>query len=506
MVPMKLNAYLLGSTLVAAVAGFLFGFDTVVISGANKMLTIHFDLTPFKLGLTVASALVGTVFGSLAAGKPAEWLGRKPVLGFLAVLYVASALGCGFAPSWAVLLTFRFIGGLAIGGASVVAPLYIAEISPPHIRGRLVAVNQLNIVIGLVVAYISNYIIGICLPNDPFVWRWMLGIVAIPSAIFFLLVLPIPESPRWLAKRHRREEALAVLRKLGNEDAEGLLKDITESLHEETVAADEPFFRPKYLRPILLAFMVATFNQFSGINSILYYSNNIFAMAAGEKVEKQKEPNANTSAEARPKSEAELLAAERELLEKDASKTRSESFQSIVIGVTNLIFTVIGMSIIDHFGRRKLLLVGAAGLTVCLSVTAAAFFMNDHVARQVSQHVLSEGEAAAKQLLIGKFVLGGLIGFIAFFAFSSGAVIWVFIAEIFPNRVRARGQALGSFTHWFWCMLLNLGFPAIAGYSTGAPFLFFAAMMALQWVLVWKYLPETKRVSLEDMQRHLGID
>jgi MFS family permease len=503
---MKLNAYLLGSTLVAAVAGFLFGFDTVVISGANKMLTAHFDLTDFMLGVTVASALVGTVVGSLAAGKPAEWLGRKPVLAFLAVLYVASALGCGFSWSWGVLLVFRFVGGLAIGGASVVAPLYIAEISPPHIRGRLVAVNQLNIVIGLVVAYVSNYVINICLPNDPLVWRWMLGIVAAPSAAFFLLVLPIPESPRWLAKRHRREEALAVLRKLGNEDAEAVMKDITESLHEETVAADEPFFRRKYLRPILLAFMVATFNQLSGINAILYYSNNIFAMAAGEKVDEDKKADAKTGGLLQPRSEAERLDHERILLEKEAPKTRSESFQSIIIGLTNLIFTIIGMSVIDHFGRRKLLLVGAVGLTVCLSVTAAAFFMSDHIAKQVVSGLLPEVQAASQQLLIGKVVLGGLIGFIAFFAFSSGAVIWVFIAEIFPNRVRARGQALGSFTHWFWCTLLNLSFPSIAGYSKGAPFLFFAAMMALQWVLVWRFLPETKRVSLEDMQRHLGIE
>ncbi len=452
---MKLKLYLLGSTLVAAVAGFLFGFDTVVISGANKMLTARFHLTDFMLGVTVASALVGTVLGSLSAGKPAEWLGRKPILSCLAVLYIGSALGCGFAWSWAALLAFRFIGGLAIGGASVVAPLYIAEISPPQIRGRLVAVNQLNIVIGLVMAYVSNYIIGLLMPGDPSAWRWMLGVVAVPAAIFFLLVFPIPESPRWLAKRHHRNDALAVLRKLGNDDAEAVMKDITDSLHEETVAADEPFFQAKYLRPILLAFMVATFNQFSGINSILYYSNNIFSMAgAGE---------------------------------------TSESLQSIIIGLTNLIFTLVGMSVIDHFGRRKLLITGSAGLTVCLSITALAFWLSDRVS-QSYQH------------LVGWVVLGSLIGFIAFFAFSSGAVIWVFISEIFPNRVRARGQALGSFTHWFWCTLISLGFPSIARYSKGAPFLFYAVMMLLQLVLVWKFLPETKRVSLEEMQRHLGIE
>ena len=457
---MKLKLYLLGSALVAAVAGFLFGFDTVVISGTTEMLTSQFHLTKLMLGFTVASALVGTVVGSLVAGKPAEWLGRKPILLWLAVLYFVSALGCALAWDWAALLAFRFIGGLAIGGASVVAPLYITEISPPQIRGRLVAVNQLNIVGGLLVAYVSNYIIAQLMPDDPMAWRWMLGMVAAPAAVFLLLVQPIPESPRWLAKRHRRDEALAVLQKLGNENAAEVLREIVESLHEETVSADEPFFQRKYLRPILLAVMVASFNQLSGINAILYYSSHIFKLAGAEQ----------TSALA----------------------------QSIIIGLTNLIFTLVGMSVIDHFGRRKLLITGAAGLTVCLSATAWAFWMSDRIAAGVLDK--------SYETALGWTVLGSLIGFIAFFAFSSGAVIWVFISEIFPNRVRARGQALGSFTHWFWCALINFGFPSVAGYSKGAPFLFFAAMMLLQLVLVWKYLPETKRVSLEEMQRHLGIE
>jgi sugar porter (SP) family MFS transporter len=298
------------------------------------------------------------------------------------------------------------------------------------------------------------------MPHDPNVWRWMFGMVAVPAALFLLLVQPIPESPRWLTKRHRRDEALSVLRRLGNEDAAGVLQEIVESLHEETVAADEPFFQRKYLSPILLAFMVATFNQLSGINAILYYSKHIFAMAgAGQ-----------TSALA----------------------------QSVILGLTNLTFTLVGMSVIDHFGRRKLLLVGAAGLTACLSVTACAFWMSD---------CIDAGSLARSyELLVGWTVLGSLIGFIAFFAFSSGAVIWVFISEIFPNRVRARGQALGSCTHWVWCALLSLTFPYIADCSKGAPFIFFAAMMLLQFVLVWKFLPETKRVSLEAMQRHLGIE
>ncbi|MGO9109078.1 MAG: sugar porter family MFS transporter [Thermoguttaceae bacterium] len=458
---MKLNLYLLGSTLVAALAGFLFGFDTVVISGTTKMLETSFSLSPAELGFTVASALIGTVVGSLIAGKPAEWLGRKPVLMWLAVLYFVSAVGCGFAWDWYSLLIFRLVGGLAIGGASVVAPLYIAEISPPHARGRLVAVSQLNIVAGLLVAYVSNFVIVWVTAGDPACWRWMLGIVAVPAVFFFLLLLPIPESPRWLVKQHRRDEALTVLQRLGNEDAGGVLREIVDSLHEETVGVDEPFFRPKYSRPILLAFMVASFNQLAGINAVLYYSGQIFEMAG-------------------------------------AGQT-SALGQSIIIGLTNLVFTLLGMSMIDHFGRRKLLIIGAAGLAICQGAAAYAF----HMADQMASGALS----ASNQSLVGILVLGSLIGFIAFFAFSSGAVIWVFISEIFPNRVRARGQALGSFTHWAWCALINFSFPVIVAHvSRSAPFAFFSAMMVLQLVLVWRFLPETKGVSLEEMQRHLGIE
>jgi len=466
---MKLNWYLLGSTLVAAVGGFLFGFDTVVISGTTDALKTVFDLSPAELGFTVASALVGTVVGSLISGKPAEWLGRKPILMVLAVLYLITAIGCGLAWDWTSLLFFRFIGGLAIGGASVVSPMYIAEISPPHARGRLVAMSQWNIVAGLLVAEMSNYLIARGMTTvvggvevvDPNAWRWMLGIVAIPSALFLFLLLPIPESPRWLVKRHRRDEARKILEHLGNQDASAVLQEIVDSLHEETVGGDEPFFRRKYLRPILLAFMVASFNQLAGINAVLYYSADIFRMAGA----------GHTSALA----------------------------QSVIIGLTNLIFTMVGMACIDRFGRRVLLIIGGFGLTVCLGTVGYAF----HLAEQISQGVLEQ----SYQSIVGPLVLGSLIGFIAFFAFSLGAVIWVFIAEIFPNRVRARGQALGSFTHWFWCTLINFTFPVIVAHvSKSAPFVFFAAMMVLEIVLVWKYLPETKGVSLEEMQRHLGIE
>jgi len=466
---MKLNGYLLGSTLVAAVGGFLFGFDTVVISGTTEALKSVFHLSPVELGLTVASALVGTVVGSLISGRPAEWLGRKPVLMVLAVLYFVTAVGCGLAWDWYSLLFFRFIGGLAIGGASVVSPMYIAEISPPHARGRLVAMSQWNIVAGLLVAEMSNYLIARFTTSmvngaevvDPSAWRWMLGIVAVPAVLFLFLLLPIPESPRWLVKRHRREEALHVLEKLGNEDASGVLQEIVDSLHEETVGSDEAFFQLKYLRPILLAFMVASFNQLAGINAVLYYSADIFRMAGA----------AQTSALA----------------------------QSVIIGLTNLIFTMVGMACIDRFGRRVLLLIGGFGLAACLSAVGYAFYLSEQIA--------SGAISQSYQALVGPLVLGSLIGFIAFFAFSLGAVIWVFIAEIFPNRVRARGQALGSFTHWFWCTLINFTFPVIVAHvSRAAPFVFFAVMMVLELVLVWKYLPETKGVSLEEMQRHLGIE
>jgi len=442
----RLTGYLLGSTLVAALGGFLFGFDTAVISGTDKVLETVFGLTGNMLGFTVASAIIGTIVGSIVAGKPAERFGRKPVLLALAVLYFVSAIGCAMAWNWQTLLVFRFVGGLAIGGASVVSPMYIAEISPPAIRGRLVAMSQLNVVLGILVAYSSNYAINALTAGDASAWRWMLGVVSAPAALFFLLVLPIPESPRWLAKRQRRREALEVLRRLGNSDAPRLLGEIVESLHEETVGADEPFFRRKYTRPILLAVMVASFNQLAGINALIYYTNRIFRMAGAD--------------------DSKALAL------------------SVLIGLTNLIFTLIAMSVIDRFGRKRLLLVGAAGLAACLGTTAVAYYRG----------------------LGLPLVLGSLIGYIAFFAFSQGSVIWVFISEIFPNRVRARGQALGSFTHWFWCAVVSWTFPLVAARSAGDAFAFFAAMMVLQFVLVWRFLPETKGVSLEQIQRQLGIE
>jgi sugar porter (SP) family MFS transporter len=443
----QLRPQLVRSAAVAALGSFLFGFDTAVISGTTEALRLRFGLDSAQLGFTVASALLGTILGALAAGRPSERYGRRPVLRALAVLYLLSAAGCGLARGWTSLLVFRFIGGLAIGGSSVVAPMYIAEIAPAAMRGRLVALSQFNVVAGILAAYLSNYVIAAMIGGpESQAWRVMLGIAAVPAALFYVFVQRIPESPRWLVKQHRHEEATEVLRRVGSDDPDALVGEIAESLHEETVSADEPFFQRKYRRPILLAVMVASFNQLAGINALIYYTPDIFKMAGAGR--------------------------------------SGALVQSVVIGFTNLVFTVIAMTVIDRFGRKRLLLVGAAGLALCLGLVAYAFH------RGVG----------------GTLVLACLIGYIAFFAFSQGSVIWVYLSEIFPNRVRARGQALGSFTHWFWAALVSWTFPIIAEASGASAFAFFAAMMVLQFVLVWMFLPETKGVSLERIQRTLGIE
>ena len=442
-----LNPQLLRSAGVAALGSFLFGFDTAIISGATEALRLHYDLSSQLLGLTVASALLGTILGSLGVGPPLERYGRRPVLRGLALIYVVSALGCGLAWNWTALLAFRFLGGLAIGGSSVAAPMYIAEIAPAAVRGRLVALSQLNIVIGILVAYLSNSLVELTLGGpESGAWRVMLGVPAVPAVLFYLFALGIPESPRGLIAQRRQAEAEAVLIRVGTEDPSAVAAEIVESLRSETVAADEPFFTRKYRRPILLALMVATFNQVSGINALIYYTADIFAMAGA----------ARTSA----------------------------LWQSVTIGVTNLVFTLLAMTVIDRVGRKRLLLVGSLGLAACLFVAAYAF----------------------ENKIGGGLLLGSLIGYIAFFAFSQGAVIWVYLAEIFPNRVRARGQALGSFTHWFWAAAVSWSFPVVAEASGGLAFAFFGAMMLLQFVMVWVFLPETKGVSLEAIQRQLGIE
>ena len=441
---MKLNASLLRSTIVAALGGLLFGFDTAVIAGTTSALTDLYHLSPTALGVTVSSALLGTIIGAMTAGYPGDKYGRRDSLRIMAVFYVISALGCAFAASWGMLVVFRVIGGLAIGGSSVLGPMYIAEIAPAKFRGRLVGFFQFNVVFGILLAYFSNYVVGL-FNLGATEWRWKLGVAAIPAVGFLLMLFGIPRSPRWLVKQRRVDEARDVLKLIGEENYEQELKDIVESIDADHVSADEPFFSRKYRLPIFLAVTIGLFNQLAGINAILYYLNAIFADAGFNKV--------------------------------------SADLQAVAIGFTNLVFTMIAMTLIDRVGRKKLLLIGSVGTALCLAGVAAVFLAHEH-----------------KELLVWL-----LVGYIAFFAFSQGAVIWVYIGEVFPNRVRAKGQSLGSFSHWFMNGVISLVFPVMAAKSGGYPFVFFAAMMVLQFVVVLLFYPETKGLSLEELQKKLGI-
>src|SRR5437868_11368683 len=441
---MKLNPSLVKSTIVAALGGLLFGFDTAVISGTTAALTQNYQLSPKLLGITVASALWGTVIGSLLAGFPGEWIGRRDSLRVMAILYLISGLGCAAAWSWPSLVGFRFLGGLGIGGSSVLGPMYIAEIAPARLRGRLVGFFQFNVVLGILLAYFSNYLIGLRHLGAS-EWRWELGITALPAAMFFIMLFTIPRSPRWLAKKGRVEEARAVLQLTGDENYEHDLQEIVASISIEQKQADEKLFTRKYAFPIFLAVSIGMFNQLSGINAILYYLNDIFGHAGFSKV--------------------------------------SGNLQAVAIGATNLLFTLIAMSVIDRIGRKKLLLIGSVGTAICLAGVAAIFFAHQHE----------------------KLLVWLLIGFIASFAFSQGAVIWIYLAEVFPNSVRAKGQSLGSFSHWFMNGLISGIFPLMAASSGAYPFVFFSAMMALQFFVVLFIYPETKGVTLEAMQKKMGI-
>jgi sugar porter (SP) family MFS transporter len=441
---MKLDSHVVRSTVVAALGGLLFGFDTAVIAGTTRALTDTFHLSERALGFTVASALCGTIVGALFAGILGDRKGRRGALQLMGVLYFISAIGCAFSWDWYSLVAFRFIGGLGIGGSSVLGPMYIAEISPARSRGRLVGFFQFNIVFGILVAYFSNYLIGLAGFGD-LEWRWKLGVAAVPAVVFFVMLIGIPQSPRWLVKKGRVEEARVVLRNIGEENYEQELGEIVESIDATHSLGNEPLFIAKYRLPILLAILIGMFNQLSGINAILYYLNDIFARAGFDKV--------------------------------------SSDLQAVAIGATNLLATILAMSVIDRLGRKQMLLIGSVGTALCLAGVAAIFFTHRH-----------------EELLVWL-----LVGFIGFFAFSQGAVIWVYLSEIFPNRVRAKGQSLGSFTHWFMNALIAWTFPQIAKSSGAAPFMLFSAMMALQFFVVLFVFPETKGLSLEQMQKKLGI-
>jgi sugar porter (SP) family MFS transporter len=431
------------ATLTGALGGLLFGFDTVVISGAIDALVKLYNLSPQGKGWTVAIALIGTVIGSFGAGVTGQKLGGRETLRITAVLYVVSAIGSALAWNWPSLMAFRFIGGLGIGASSVLGPVYIAELAPAKWRGRLVGAFQFNVVFGILVAYTSNYLIRL-LHLGAAEWRWQVGIAALPAFVFLVLLFGIPRSPRWSASKDRNDEALAVLKLMGEPDPEAELADIRSALAEEHTSAHEPVFRWKYRYPLFLAITIGAFNQLAGINAILYYLPSIFASAGFSQI--------------------------------------SGDQQAIAIGFTNLIFTMVGMSVIDKLGRKTLLLIGAMGTASCLGAVSWLFRSHSHPGA-----------------LVWLFVT-----YIAFFALSQGAVIWVYIGEVFPNHVRSKGQGVGNASHWIMNTLIALEFPVlVVSLGRSAPFTFFAVMTAIQFLVVLFVYPETKGQTLEELQRRL---
>jgi len=441
-----MNARIFFWSLTSALAGFLFGFDTVVISGAEKTIQSLWGLSDNLHGIAMASALYGTVVGSLIGGWPADRFGRKATLLWIGVLYLVGAAGSGLASNVWVFIAARVIGGLGIGISTVVAPMYISEIAPPKHRGRLAGMFQFNIVFGILIAFVSNALLAGIGANA---WRWMLGVAAFPSLLYAVFCFGLPESPRWLlSKKGDREAALDVLCKAQPDvSRDEIAREADEIAAASTVQASSGQFWTKRLRkPILLAFLIAFFNQLSGINAILYFAPRIFELTGLAK-------------------SAALL-------------------QSVGIGITNLIFTFVGLWLIDRLGRRTLLYIGSFGYITSLGLVAWAFF---------TQHYA--------------IVPACIFAFIASHAIGQGAVIWVFISEIFPNRHRAEGQTLGSFTHWIFAALLTTFFPKmVAVFPPGYVFSFFTVMMVLQLIWVQTMVPETKGVPLEQIQHQLGIE
>ncbi len=428
-------------SLTVALGGFLFGFDTAVISGAEKSIQQYWQLNSFQHGLTISIALIGTIIGAMFGSIPSDAIGRKQTLFFVAIFYLVASVGTALSQSWYLFLFFRFLGGLGVGASSVTAPIYISEISPADSRGRLVALFQFNVVFGILISYFSNYLIGASTETS---WRCMLGVQAFPSIAFLILIRLVPETPRWL-----------ILKKGDFETAKKTLQIINPNTYEQDFAAimaghehnaekhvKERLFQKKYNFPIMLAVFFAIFNQVSGINAIIYYAPRIFEMTGlGES---------------------------------------SSLLSTAGIGLVNFVFTLLAIRFIDKVGRRTLMFIGSFGLILSLSLVSWAFFREDFG---------------------GYTIIISLLLFMAFFAFSQGAVIWVFISEIFPNQVRAKGQTLGSVTHWIMAATIAFIFPTLTEkLGGGTTFLFFAVMMVLQLLFVWKIMPETKGQSLEQIE------
>ncbi|MGJ1387065.1 sugar porter family MFS transporter [Sphingobacterium spiritivorum] len=434
-------------SFVVALGGFLFGFDTAVISGAEKAVQVFWNLTEFEHGFTMAIALIGTVVGAALGALPSDRFGRKKTLFVVALLYFFSAIGTAIAQEWSLFMIFRFLGGVGVGVSSVTAPVYISEISPARSRGKLVGLFQFNVVFGIVIAYLSNYLIGQLGEES---WRWMLGVQAFPAVLFFLLIFFIPESPRWLLlHRDGQEEAKATLKKINADNYEEEVQRILDSRQACQMSGQHTasLFSKQYRKPLILAILFAVFNQVSGINAIIYYAPRVFEMAG--------------------------LGAQSSLL------------STVGIGLVNFIFTLLAINFIDRIGRRKLMLAGSVGLITALGLVSFGFFSGN-----------TEGLSITLYLML----------YIAFFAFSQGAVIWVFISEIFPNEVRAKGQTIGSLTHWLMAAVITFCFPALTEFLGGGyTFLIFAGFMILQLVFVIRMMPETKGTTLENMDQTINL-
>lgn len=422
-------------SIAVGLGGLLFGLDVAVISGAEKAIQQLWHLSEWEHGTAIAMALYGTAFGAAFGNVPANKIGRKKTLLWIGVLFFVSSVGAALSPEVYSFMFFRFISGLSIGASSVVAPVYISEIAPARYRGRLVISFQLNVVSGILIAYLSNYLLqGVGGAND---WRWMLGIVAVPSLLFSLFMLAVPETPRWLLL-HKNDEAHArEVLSITEDDVDKTINEIKAGTSEKK----EPLFNKKFYKPLLLAFLLATFNQLSGINAIIYFAPRVFEMAG---------------------------------IGKDAAFLSTAG-----IGVVNLAFTIIGWSLIDRFGRRTLMFIGSVGYIVSLGLIAVSF--NNGATQFITYYVFL---------------------FIAAHAIGQGAVIWVFISEIFPNSVRAAGTSFGCLTHWAWAAVVAQTFPFFATNVGGSYiFGFFCFMMVLQLLFVWRMMPETKGIALEDMDK-----
>ncbi len=440
---MRPNSYLMKAALSGAVGGLLFGFDIAAVSGFIDPVVRAFHLSDFGKGATVAIATIGTVIGCFVAGVIGQRLGARTAMRYAAALYLLAALGTALSVNWPMILVTRFLGGLGLGSATVLGPVYITELSPALWRGRLVGLFQLNVVAGFLVGYTSNYLVRLA-RFGPLEWRIMIGVAMIPGLLFFAALFGIPESPRWSAARERMRDALAVLTLAGAPNPQAELAEIQTALTSEHAIAHEPVFRRKYRFPLFLAISIGAFNQLAGINAVLYYQGSIFKAAGFSQL--------------------------------------SGDLQAIAIGLTNFLFCLVGMSVIDKFGRKSLLLVGAVGTFLCLSGVAWIFISHTHQAA----------------------LLALLVTYIAFFSMSQGAVIWVYIGEVFPTSVRSKGQGVGSASHWIMNTLIAFAFPVLAArLGAGMPFVFFAAFTLLQFIVVALFYPETKGQTLEQLQQKL---